>query len=117
MKMLVLDAYRIFFYITGAKVFSYVCAILLITVFNLILLTGFCMLLDGILPVKEIAGIFSFPKNILLGLVLAGITAYYAPLGFVEEVVNSAHRHYTRLILFFVISLIIVGYLVLPRFV
>lgn len=62
MRLVTLEAYKILYYITGAKKFAYLVTITLVTIFNIIYLKGLSTLLTGVVPMIEyVALIAKFP--------------------------------------------------------
>lgn len=116
MKTLTLEAYRLFFNLTGSQIFSYVAAIVLMTVCNLILLTGLCMLMDGALPLTHILKLFAFPQNLAIGVVIAIGLVLYAPFDLMDIAQNIPTK-YVRLMAFFVAALAVLGYIFLVKYV
>jgi hypothetical protein len=100
MKVLVLDTYRVFYYLTGSKVLSYICAVISLSAMYVILLTGIVTLLQDMLP-RAVAGLIGLPAEIAAGVALAVIIFVTTPLNFVAATAqhNQGRSLYRLLIL------------------
>ncbi len=116
MKVLVLEAYRLFYYLTGAKTVSYVCAIILMSILYVILLMGLVLLLQDIFPLRMFAVLFKFPFNIATGVVIAGALYLTTSIKFVSITAPHGHGRLFRLGMVFLLCMLILAYNYLLRY-
>lgn len=114
MKPLTLEAYKLLYFLTGSKVFSYYSAVVIVTVLNVIVLMGLSLLLDGVLPTKAILVIFKFPFYIATGVGLFLINLKVAPMSFME-LANHVQVRYLKLLVYVIVAVIILGYKMLLK--
>lgn len=112
MKPLTLEAYKLLYFLTGSKKFSYYTASAIIASLNVIVLMGFCILLNGMIPTKKLVRIFEFPINIGLGIILFFVNLRVVPMSFMETT-NHVQVRYVKLFLYGAVAAAIVAYKIL----
>lgn len=71
MRRLIEDVYKIIFRISGNKQFSLICALVYISILNLVILYGICLLLEDWEPEILVAvKLFRFPYYIFVGVLM-----------------------------------------------
>lgn len=114
MKPLTLEAYKLLYFLTGSKVFSYYVAVVMVTVLNVIVLMGLTLLLDGVLPVAPLQILFRFPFFIGTGIALFFVNIKVVPLSFME-LTNHVQVRYLKLLIYVLIALLILAYKMLLK--
>ena len=109
MRPLTLEAYKVLYLFTGARVFSYYVSVVYITILNVLVLMGLGMLLEGLFPTGIIHTIFSFPFNIPSGIVLFFINLKVVPIKMME-IVGQVKTKYAKLIIYTSLGFIIFTY-------
>ena len=112
MRPLTLEAYKVLYLLTGARVFSYYVSVFYITVLNVLVLMGLGMLLEGVFPTQIVHTMFSFPFNIPSGIILFLINLRVVPLKMVE-IVGQLKTKYAKLIIYTSLAFIIFTYNIL----
>lgn len=92
MKVLVLDTYRVFYYLTGSKVLSYIGAVISLSAMYVILLIGILTLLQDMLP-RMIGSLIGLPAEIGAWGAVCALIFITTPMDFVA---TMAHNHHGR---------------------
>ena len=110
MRPITLEIFKLIYLITGAKRFSYVFALILSTVMNVILLRGLSALfITGYPMLRQVLPIFQFPKFFASGVALLLLNIFLVPFSMLEHI-GMMKTHYTKLILFSLIVLLLFAY-------
>lgn len=117
MKVLVLDTYRVFYYLTGSKVLSYVGAVISLSAMYVIMLIGILTLLQDMLP-RMVAGLIGLPAEIAAWAALCVLIFVTTPMDFVAGMANNSHGRslYRLLILALICALMITFNYVVKHF-
>ena len=109
MRPLTLEAFKVLYLLTGARVFSYYVAVGYVTILNVLVLMGLGMLLEGVFPTGIVHTMFSFPFNIPSGIILFLINLKVVPIKMVE-IVGQIKTKYAKLIIYTSLAFIIFVY-------
>ena len=105
MRPITLDIFNLLYYITGAKRLSYVLALVIATVMNVVFLKGVCALtVDLYSFMQYLFIIFKFPWVVALGVALLLLDIYLVPFKILDYVVNTK---YIKLIIFTLIVILL----------
>ena len=108
MRPITLDIFNLLYYITGAKRLSYVLALVIDTVMNVMLLKGISLLtLDLFKFMKHVLVIFKFPDFLGLGVVLLLLDIYLVPFKMLDYAGNT---RYIKLALFTLVVVLLFAF-------
>ena len=114
MRPLTLEAYKLMYIITGAKKFSYYFSLVVNTIMHVIVLKGIIELTKEIAPTGSLAIAFQTtphrPYIVLTAIALFFINSWFVPVKMVD-LVNQVKTKFIMLIIYFLITCIIFGYL------
>ena len=116
MKPLTLEAYKLLYFLTGSKVFSYYAAVVIVTILTTIVLMGLSILLEGIIPTKSLQILFKFPYFVGTGIALFLLNLKLVPMSFME-LTNHVKVRYIKLLLYVAVAIIILAYKALLKIV
>lgn len=114
MKSLTLEAYKLFYYLTGSEKLSYYGSMIALSVLHVIFLMGMTLLLDGIVKTRGLLWLFKFPFNIGVGLVVLIVNRLMVPPKLMD-IAHNIHATYYKLAIFFGLAMIILFYYLVIR--
>lgn len=111
MKTLIIDVYRFVYKFSRAKMFSVGVAVIYITILNMVVLCGLCLLLEGWMPTSYMRKLFIFPYYLFTGAIMLYVTALFKPSQKAISKEAKKANNYTFIIVYSLAGLILFLYL------
>jgi hypothetical protein len=110
MKRFIVRVFRIAYQITGAKLFSFIFALIYVTGLNLVTIYGLSLLLEGLFPTTFIVNLFSFPYIYVASIAMLGLVFAMAPSFTSISVERKKKPNYATVLIYSVVSLLLFVY-------
>ena len=109
MRPLTLEAYKLLYYISGAKKFSYCVTLAIMAVMHVIVLNGLALLMSEIAPTEHLLILFRRPYFIVTGAMILVVNIWRVPFKMLF-VVEQMPTKYIMLVLYIFATGLIFGY-------